>query len=675
MAPAVLLAVLVPGVSNSLAAARWEGPPGAAGGSGSGGNAAEVYKGAFRHFNGPIPARLSSEEFEEFTTIVRGGRIHPEDAERARFLLTKAQPILDGIRPAGSMRRSDFDLDRSQGLQMVLPHLGPMRGMARLLEVQTALAIHDGNWDQTQSSLRSLAALGSHAGQDRMLVSSLAGSAIGALSMPVLDAVLDDGTLTQDRAKELLEGLRGWRGIDPFNFGDATRSEYRLLVTTVAGKNGDEVAESLSGFDEAAALRGMSARQVAQMAAQARAFYERAGAAFETEDEHAARRTIAELEQELRNNPLLAALGPSLERALEAKLRVGGDIAARLGRLEAIAEGRKTALEMANASTWLRRAAAIAAGVPDEGQEALALVQAAGTAADPLFIDRAERLHLGAGRAVREALERGLACGMLDLDVPNDGDFGLSVKWLPGLRAACRMLLARAMVAEAREREELVGIVLGVTLALTRDPSTTRALVARSMARETLPLLRLIAEAPEPPTSDRRDSLVRQLRDLTASVSFGLPRGIDADRDRLSTGSPWARTIDPRRRKALSQRGPDFVLFLQVAHAPTAWFPLHTSGDIGASGELERFDDILPVEAALAAQQVRDRVRSLRFFQVHRPIPERGPDAAPAALFRGVQAVSIRDHGQDLADAVAVSDRLSELATALERRTMKPVNE
>lgn len=663
-------------------------------GNRGGGNAADVYRQAFLQFDGSRPMGLTSEEFDELIVLAASGRVRSEDADRLRVLVDKARPLLDALAPAGSMRRSDFGIDRSKGFEALMPHLSPMRSSVRLLRAQAALAIHDGDWDATLSTLRSMSSLGVHAGQDHMLISSLVGTAIAQHTMPSLDAILDEGTLTQDRAKALLEDLRGLRGSDPLSYGDAMRGEYRLMATSVAGRSGDEISDMLGGMIDGASLRGMSAREVGQAIGRARGLYEQAAAAFESDDPEVARRMLDQVEAEAERNPLLTLLLPNLRKALDSKLMTEADIEARLARLEAIAQGKKTALEMANASTWFRRAAAVASGLPDEGQEALALVLAAGSKADPLFLERAERLNLGAGRAIREALERGLACGTVDFDIPNDGDFGLSAKWLPGLRGACRVLLARAMVCEPREREELVAIATGVALALTKDPSTTRALVARSILDDALPLLRVVAahergtgaagtagaggagaergDATEagaaiPSDDERRAATVRTLRDLVASGLLGLPRGVDADRDRLATGSPWGRIVDPKRRKQLSQRSPDFALFLQVAMAPGNWFPLHTSSEVGAKGVLVRFDDILPVEATEAAVRESDRVRQLPFFQPFRSIQDGGQELSSSSAFRGINPVMMRDHGKDQADAIATIERLSEIAGAMER--------
>lgn len=704
----------------------------------SSGNAATIYRQAFELLDPErrLPVGMTAEDMDELLQLTETGRIAPNDIERVRELMTKARPFLSAVEPAGAMQQSDFGLDHAQGFHLMLPHLQSMRTTARLLRASSALAIHDSDWDATLSALRSYAALGGHAGQDRVLISSLVGAATSSASLPSLDAVIDTGTLTQDQAKALSEALRFYRGSDPFDFGGSVRSEFGMLSASIAGKNQAELSELVSivggsGKDQAA-LFGLSDRELARHLERARGTYERAAQAFESNDPEAARRIVAELESEAERNPLLALMMPNFSRALESKILVGEAIAERLAKIDAIADGSKKAIELANASTWLRRAAAIGASVPDETQEAVEIVLFAGRDADPVFLERAERLFVGAGGTIRDALERALACGSLDLDVPNDGDYGLSMKWLPGLRAACRILLAEGRIGDADVAADRARLVAGVSAVLIRDPSFMRSLTARSIAEESRELFARVADAaatgatpgapaatdtaPGAPTTegagvrsgpprgasptgdaatagddrsievaamsaeDSRAALAKYLRELSVSEAFRITRGIEADRDRLATGSPWGRVIDPVRRKVLTKRGPEFALFLQVA-APReeAWMPAHTppatanadakvnadAKDEPHVGALNRFDDLLPKEAVVEARKSHLALREARFFAATLTLVEDDPQSLNP--FKGITPVVIRTYGTDLNAAAATASKLSELADRLQR--------
>jgi len=641
----------------------------------SNGNAATIYRQAFELLEGRVPKGMTIEEITELETLTGSGRIAPIDVDRVRELMLKAQPFLAAVEPAGAMRRSDFELDRAKGFELLLPHLQPMRTTARLLNSQAALASVDSNWEKTLSTLRSFASLGSHSGQDQTLISSLVGLSISSLSLGSVDAVLDEGTLTQERAKVLAEALRPYRGNDAFNFGDATRGEYQMLTASLSGKSGAEVAALVQASGGSSGdLAGMSDRDVRRGLDFAKMSYDRAAQAFESNDPEAARRAMAELERDAERNPLLQVLMPSFTKALEAKILVSAEIAERLARIDAIAEGKKSALEIANASTWLRRAAAIAANMPEEGQEAIEVVLFAGRDADPALLERAERMFFGAGKAMRDAIERGLQCGTIDLDLPNDDDYGLSMKWLPGLRAACRVMLAEAKIGDAATAAHRALLVAGVSRVLTRDPSVTRSLTARSIAEEACPLFERVATDASLDEKTRAE-LGRVLRELAASDGFQMTRGLDRDRDRLSTGSPRGRIIDPLRRKQVARRGPEFALFLQVALAPPQrWLPLPDPEASGTAeiekpserpGPLNRFDDLLPPEPTAEARLAHKAVASLRFFRVVRSVTD--DDTEARSPFKGISPVTIRSIGLDQVKAGETASKISEIADRFER--------
>ncbi|MBX3354155.1 MAG: hypothetical protein KF724_00475 [Phycisphaeraceae bacterium] len=685
--PAMMVSLIVLvmfGMVGMVGMLAWSSPSTASaqtvaiGGGSGGGNAAIVYRKAFEVLgvNSPHPL-LTQDELTELEQITAQGRISPIDIDRARELLAKAQPFLEAIAPAGSIRRSDFELDRAAGIEMLLPHLGPMRTAARLLQGQAALALHDGDWEMALGLQRSLSALGPHAGQDGAIVSSMAGSAMGRLAMGPLDVMLDDGSLTQDRAKALSEVLRGLKGNDPFDFSKASRGEFQILAATIGSKTPAEVAAMLRRLDlDPGAIGTLTRRELSGELARAGELHRRAADAFASNDPVAARRAMAEIEQEVERSTLFAALMPSFAKALEHKIQANEEIEQRLERIDAIAKGEKQAIEVANASTWLRRAAALAASLPDEGQDSIELVRFLGRDTDPVLRERAERLFLGAGRGIRMSLERGVACGLVDLDTPNDGDFGLSMGWLPGLRAACRVMLAEATLLETTAAAERAALVLGVARVLMRDPSVTRSLTARSIIEETKPLLeRLVSDTAL--SSEERRTLALLLRELAASEGFRMSKGLEADRDRLATGAPYLRVIDPQRRTQLVRRGADFALFLQVALAPEdAWVPRSTdaaapSAEEAASivlpqGILVRSDDLLPPGPVAEARRQREVIAALPFFRTH-GLAVGDKEREARQPFRGVTAVPVRTYGTDLAQAAETASSLSDLASRLER--------
>lgn len=193
-----------------------------------------------------------------------------------------------------------------------------------------------------------------------------------------------------------------------------------------------------------------------------------------------------------------------------------------------------------------------------------------------------------------------------------------------------------------------------------------RVVVSRSILDDALPQLRRVAEE-KAFDGEARADLATMLRATAIALLAAPVKGLDADRDRLAAASPWGRTIDERRRKILSRRGAEFLLFVQVAMAPSDWFPLAESTEIAAKGPLIQFDDMLPPEACAEAVKQSEKVRSLRFFDALRRGPDPDADERELGAFRGISVTPIRDAGKDSADLTATLEKLDAVATSLER--------
>lgn len=674
---AVGFALASPGAERALGA----GPPASGGKKRADANAAEVYKDAWQLLGEDrVPLGLSSEEWNTLVEITAGGSLMPADVDRARMLMDRISPLREKVLALGSLRKSDFGLDRSKGLMLDLPHLAKMRLTARLLLAEAALAQSDGNWERSLAALGSIAAVGSHAGQDKVLISSLVGGAVGSFSLRGVDSVLDSGQLDQAKAQQLLDALRPLGGDDPFRFSASVEGEFELLSTSIRGKSPRDVAALLGeGADgeHAESLRALEAATPQEMQRDLRradALYRKAADAFaKGDDPAAARAAMAEIEREAAKSPLLLLLMPSMAKCLEAKLLTEAAIAERMEKLRLLAEGKKSAMELANGAEWLRRAAAIARGLAEPEQAAVEVVRLGGNDVTGELRESAARVHQTSGASIREAVAFGLACGRVDFDNRNERDTGVSLQWLPGLRGACRVLLSRAMVAPPDEAAALVAMVADVSRHLALDPSVTRSVVAMQLAEEAIPAVTRLSGA-DAPSTEAVERLQRALQALAAANGFGHSKAADADRDRLAAS--WGGIVDPEKRKVLRRKSADFVFFVAVALA--APDPGASRAEVEAAkaaaagggaeaprkrfdpGPLINFDDVLPPEAVAQAVAQRGALEKCPFFSSWQPLAE--DDAKAGAPFKGVTPVMVRDSGQDAGRAAEVAGRLSDAA-------------
>src|SRR5436190_22734896 len=62
-----------------------------------------------------------------------------------RDIIGQAQGLFTIVRRGSAMEYCDFGLDRSQGFEMTLPHLSPLRGIGKLMSADALIHLQDGD--------------------------------------------------------------------------------------------------------------------------------------------------------------------------------------------------------------------------------------------------------------------------------------------------------------------------------------------------------------------------------------------------------------------------------------------------------------------------------------------------------------------------------------------------
>ncbi len=100
---------------------------------------------------------------------------------RARHLLNGFQHALHQVELGARRKHCDWDLPtRTEGFKTLLPYLGELRLLTRLLCLQAKLEIADGKFDEAAHTLQTGFALAQHLNQDAFLLQSLVGIAMGS---------------------------------------------------------------------------------------------------------------------------------------------------------------------------------------------------------------------------------------------------------------------------------------------------------------------------------------------------------------------------------------------------------------------------------------------------------------------------------------------------------------
>ena len=138
---------------------------------------------------------------EEVGLLSHAMTISPTD-EKARALLARTEGSLRLAVRASKMERCAWGLDMElDGPELLLPHLGKMRDLARYLALRSRVAFAAGNHDAAIEDAMAMLRMARHAGNDPIVISILVEYAIEGMAVELLAA--ESGALTKGRREAL----------------------------------------------------------------------------------------------------------------------------------------------------------------------------------------------------------------------------------------------------------------------------------------------------------------------------------------------------------------------------------------------------------------------------------------------------------------------------------------
>jgi len=168
---------------------------------------------------------------ESLSEVKHGGHGPDYDLPRKlREAMERHADVLDGLEKAAWIEPCDWGVEYEQGFLATMPHLGMLRHTARLMRTDAWLLYERGDPDRAARRLGSLYGMASHLEDDRMLISSLVSAAIAALANDVVNAMIDEGGLTPDAARTLLDAMERIHDQDPFGAQRAFMGERDLAT-------------------------------------------------------------------------------------------------------------------------------------------------------------------------------------------------------------------------------------------------------------------------------------------------------------------------------------------------------------------------------------------------------------------------------------------------------------
>lgn len=564
------------------------------------------------------------------------GRSSPQWRARAAEIMERAQPAIDALREASQAPASDWGLDRSAGMSMLLPHLANQRNLARLMSARAQFALENGDAAVAVESLDTIMRLGAHSGQDRVVVSSLVSSAVMMMGDGRMDSLIGSGMLSAEQAKPLAELYAQLSNADPAGCIEAIRGEAEMMTATmraaieadggkamagqlkglVSGQDANDAIAQLEAFDEAA-----SQRQIEQYAG----WMDRTAGVFAMGDIDAARAAMAEINAEIDASPDNAfskLMMPALDRMMEAHFSLRAMLAERAAQLKAIADGTVDPASLANAAWFLILAGNAAAGLDEIDQQAIEMMRIDCGVAPADQAMRARDMIVRSERLILEMLERAARTPRCDFLALGD-TFTLEPPSLDifhgaRIRAAVRVVLADAVDRACRGDGapaivRRLAVAFAVSQMLSRDPAVGRSLFARAVFTDALAAMDLALARKAVSVPDLAPVLAT-LRAFDAADPFGTVRGRDADADfigRSAFAHHKRRIVAPELvdRIAAAQR-------IERARPPVAFIDAAWRRD---GAEALQAAPFVPGAPLLLATDVHDPVRVKAFLAGEQP--------------------------------------------------------
>ena len=616
---ALLLSCAIAGIAvanpqSHTDAAASDKPPAATRGAGD--NAATLWQDIFPHIKDKNDSGLTQDDWDSITSIASGNPPPTQkQLERGRLAMAKLGPVLDDVVSTSKLRKCEFEHDYSQGFDMLLPELAPMRQAARILGARANLALADGDWDTYLDSAGASSNLSRQAAQSPVLISSLVSGAIGQLSVLSAQQLVDEGSLTPEKAAKLLEAMDPLRGADPHGYSSAMNEEYTSLISSKM--DGKQLASMMDDPQGNERLQKLSAEEIHKTALPLAGLYKESAVCFlEPNKEAALKRwnaALATMDTLPRNSQaLMRAIMPHAESLLNNFFAQQAKTDALIATLQGIASGKLNAGALGVPAIWWSRAAAAARALNDEQQAAVELLRLSSVTDNSPLLATAIATLDACDTTVFECMRRAMACEskVVSFEKLSRDSTPLDLALVGGLRGAARMALAKSMLPKwnAEQSLGLICMAIAASNALTSDPTFTHALTSQSIAEEIAVAVGHFSIR-SGMTDELRGKLDMAIATIPRSDAFGFRAAHKKLRAELAKNLRWnfGRTDDVTEEltKVLAQKSQPWLFAVDIVYFSSEKPAASPDGTLVGMDDLFTPDSVKELAAAWEARQIQ----------------------------------------------------------------------
>jgi hypothetical protein len=620
-------------------------PSGAAASS----NAASQWRELFPNlrFDDGNPLHMTDDDWGAISDLSVSNAPTMKEIERGRQAMEKLSPIMDQLVSTSKLRKCDFEHDFSQGFEMLLPELQPMRQAARVLRARGFLAMSDGDWNAFAESVGASSNLSRQLSQSPVLISSLVAGAVGGVAMEAPQALIDEGSLTPEKAESLLKELAPLRGEDPYGYSKSVSEEYKALLSM--NVDGAKLVESLGATSDNEHFKNLDTAAIRQAMLPLAGIYQEAAAAMKEPNEEAAKKRWEAAwnsrDKLPKNTQVLAELVmPSIDRIIHSRFTSQDQIDALMASLQAIASGKVKPAALAVPALWWSRAAAAARALNEEQQAVVILQQLSSVTDDSPMLPLVVKTLDAADATVFECMRRAMACESktISFDKTARSRNRLDLALIGGLRGAARMAMAKSLrTSDADKALAYLAMAFAASNALASDPTLAHALASQSIVDELADAVWRYAIRGGL-NDEQRGKLDALIAAIPRSDAFGFTAAqkraraalVDDLRYDFEQNSDAGAIVELREllAKSLAQKPPAWLLATEILHSARP-------AEAGPEGALVSTDDLFAPETvkAMAAawdkKHERNEVDEAKASKPAHPLPANTPAAQRVRKF------------------------------------------
>jgi hypothetical protein len=239
--------------------------------------------------------------------------------------------VLNFVEDGSRMSRCNFESNYEAGIGTLLPQLGQMRQLARILRFDARKQLTLGNADGAADRLLTILRFGNHMKGDGWFISVLVGVAIDNLAFIEVPLVASSPALSIEKRQQLLAELRKNAIPDPLHYAGAVSTErlsiiHGLQKETQTPGAAKRIAAQLSEEPYSAKIAAMTDEQIQREVESLGAMYDQFALALlsQTSDEEAAK--IQERIQSGELGTLAAIMMPGADGLRRSESRYKADL-------------------------------------------------------------------------------------------------------------------------------------------------------------------------------------------------------------------------------------------------------------------------------------------------------------------------------------------------------------